>query len=187
VDLLKIRALRNVRRFNFEHCIHYQSVAEHSFFVALITRELVKVMNGRRPFPSYPDTCMESALLHDLTESVLGDIPYLVRKNMDIKALADLEGMAERELDIVHDMACPSSVANVVEYADALELALYLKEERELGNTTLIDIEKETWGRLVVMLNGEPAPEFVWASELLGISTFTMTSNQKEIHSGLKH
>jgi len=187
VDLIKTRALLNIRRFNFERCNHYISVAEHSFYVTLLTRELVKIMDLRRPFPAYPDTCQDAALLHDLTEAVLGDIPYLVRKSMDPKALADLEFLAEKELDIVGQLACPSSVLAVVAYADALELAIYLKEERESGNETLLDIERETWGRLVRIIGDDWAPEFVWAAGLLGEEPIYLQSMSKVMPNVIKH
>ena len=138
IDIRKLRALQHVRRFNFERCNRYQSVAEHSFYVALLARQAAFVLkNQDGNFQGF------MGLMHDATEAALGDIPYLVRKNMDSDALWDLEHMAEVEIG-----GTPGTSV-VVTFCDALELAMYLKEERESGNRTLIAIEYETRGRLV--------------------------------------
>ncbi len=179
MDILKARALQYVRRLNFERCNRYQSVAEHSFYVAILAKEIAELMG-------YPKTTIssvfEKALLHDVPEAVTGDIPYLVRKALDPVALSNLDSMAEEEIGV--DLAAPIGVLQIVAYADALEFALYLKEERESGNTTLVDIEHETWGRLKKTYNDRYAPEWLFASKLLGISPDVET---KEILNGLKH
>lgn len=183
MDQRKIRALRNVRRFNFEHCNRYQSVAEHSYFVAVLAMELA--VRAMMPPPKVASV-IEAALMHDVTEAVTGDIPYLVRRSMDRVALAEIEHRAANELKV--DASYPLDVIWVVDYADALELAMYLKEERESGNRSLIDIERETRRRLVdVDAGGEPSAFYSFAVSILGGPEEWELIGTKEMPHELKH
>ena len=180
MDQNKIRALQYVRRFNFERCNRYQSVAEHSFFVGVLAYEMAEIVNYQ-----HPEYYMRMAMLHDITEAVTGDIPFLTKRVIGKGTILDLEDKAEKELDVC--LGSPVDVIRIVNYGDALELALYLKEERESGNQTLIDIEHETWKRLIAMSGGVPAPEFVWAANLLGLTTECIMKYAKDFPNGIKH
>ena len=180
MDINKTRSLQYVRRFNFEYCNKYQSVAEHSFYVALLAHEMAKIVGY-----ASPEFCMKMALLHDITESVTGDIPFLTKRALGRLAIVGLENRAEKELGI--SLSAQIEVIKIVDYCDALELALYLKEERKSGNTTLIDIEHETWKRLVVLVDGQPSVEFKWAASLIGTSTEIMSNQQKDLPNDIKH
>ena len=179
MDLVKVRALQYIRRLNFERCNRYQSVAEHSFYVTLLAKEIAELLG-------YPKSTIamvvEKAMVHDVPEAVTGDIPFLTRRALDKVALANLDAMAEKEMGI--DLSAPLAVLEIVNYADALEFALYLKEERESGNTNLIDIEHETWGRLKKKFVERYAPEWLFAANLLGISP---DIEVKEFPIGIKH
>lgn len=183
MDQKKLRALRNVRRFNFEHCNRYQNVAEHSYFVAMLVMELGR-LHGMSPLKI--GVAVEAALMHDATESVTGDIPYLVRRSMDRAALSALDHRAAAELGV--DVSYPIDIIWLVDYADALELAMYLKEERESGNRTLIDIEKETRHRLVEVLpDGSLSVAYKYAMSLLGGPDEWAQIGTKEMPHELKH
>lgn len=184
MNLIKSRALQYVRRLNFERCNRYQSVAEHSFYVALLALEIAEIVGFKDRL-----SVLEAALLHDIPEAVTGDIPFLVRRALDPVALANLDALAEKEIGV--DLGCQREVLEIVSYADALEFALYLKEERESGNVTLVDIEKETLGRLKRTKSGNSiddawgwAPEWVYAAELLGIDEDVAV---KRMPNGIKH
>ena len=138
MNIKKLRALRYVRRFNFHNCNRHTTVAEHSFFVALITMELADDLgmeSGSR--------CIREALLHDAEEAVTGDIGYLTRR--EISNLGEIEAKARVELG-VETVAHPF---RVVMLADCIELKMYLEEERRSGNMGLVDIERETYGRIL--------------------------------------
>lgn len=141
----KLRSLQWIRRFNFEPCIHYQTVAEHSFFVAVLAEEVAMKLGYTK---IYIYDILDAALLHDATEAILGDIPYLVRKNMAPEELLKFEKMAMEELDIENDV-CSEEMLGIVYFCDILELAIYLKEERVSGNQALNSIYEETIARLV--------------------------------------
>lgn len=143
LNIKKIRALANVRRFNFEHCIRYQSVAEHSLFVAMIAREIAKLVPCMcNPFDERD--VLEYSIFHDAEEAVTGDFPFLVKRYIrDQVEMLEEKARVELGLDPVGQRP---SVNHVVKLADIVELKLYLEEERKMGNTTLFNIEEESWG-----------------------------------------
>ena len=146
MNIKTTRSLRHIRRFNFHHCNKYESVAEHSFFVSLIAYELAKELGCDRNLILAITTL---AMMHDIEESVIGDIPFLIRRK--IKNLDEIELEARKELDHGNPNLYGydnSMIVNVVAFADTYELKLYLEEERRSGNMSLYEIERETWGRL---------------------------------------
>lgn len=162
MNIRKIRALRHIRRFNFHNCNKYQNVAEHSFFVGILA---YYIMLGWRPEKAA--LAMAVALHHDIAEAVTGDIPYLVRQRLEMKEI-DQEAM--EELDVSR-FAADTDIVEVIDFADAFELKLYLEEERRSGNNSLYEIECETYHRLfkykvpnavdwVKMLDPMPASNF---------------------------
>jgi 5'-deoxynucleotidase YfbR-like HD superfamily hydrolase len=84
------------------------------------------------------------AMHHDAAEAVTGDIPYLVREQLKM-ARIDIE--AKEELGIEEPLV-NTAIREVVKFADAFELKLYLEEERRSGNNSLYEIECETYHRL---------------------------------------
>lgn len=130
----KIRGLRWVRRFNFHRCNHYQSVAEHSYFVALLAWSVCMFTGEDQA------TILRHALLHDATEAITGDVPFLVRRSFNMELL---DRAAAAELGIPPDVPLAE-----VRLADAIELKMYLEEESRSGNGGLSEIERETHTRI---------------------------------------
>lgn len=148
MNIKKARNLRHIRRFNFHNCNKYESVAEHSFFVTVLARTIAILCNYSQNAISL---VVDVALYHDIEEAVTGDIPYLVRKQ--IPNMKEIESMARVELEMnkpgkLGEAKEMDEVKAIVEFADAMELKLYLEEERNSGNMALYDIERETWKRL---------------------------------------
>lgn len=140
MKIRKLRALRHIRRFNFHHCNRPTSVAEHSFFVALIAMEL---------FPNDP-TVLEAALLHDAEEACTGDIGHLIRKRLDMKTI---DQRAAYELGLnMRDAG--HRVNDAVMLCDLVELKIYLEEERMSGNLHLSEIESEVMGGINYLCQG---------------------------------
>lgn len=149
MDHKKLRGLRHVNRFNFHHVNKKQNVAEHSFYVGIYAR-----LFAEHVFYENPDKhilvskVLWLALSHDFEEAVIGDIPYLVRKRMPEDFLEELNEIAYIELGInKYDNLV--IMDQIVEFADAYELKVYLEEERRSGNKGLLDIERETYQRLL--------------------------------------
>jgi hypothetical protein len=176
MDQVKLRALRHVRRFNFEHCNKYETVAEHSLFVALLAMDACRVLGLE------PAQYIREALLHDAEEAVTGDIPYLVRRALQGAELASLDARAAGELGVEHEAV---GRPEVVLYCDALELATYLREEVSSGNAALWQIYRETVGRLVrSQLWG---PLSTWTSTILKTTADDLLTFQSEEHPHMKH
>lgn len=149
MNLKKLRALRNINRFNFHQCNKVQNVAEHSFFVALIAVDMMQ--HDKKFYDTNISHSMKmiqivyAALLHDVEEAVIGDIGYLIRRKVNLDFLHD-EIVKEIGYNVYNEGL--NEVKDYIEFADALELKFYLEEERKSGNTGLYQIECETMGRL---------------------------------------
>jgi len=142
MDYKKLRNLQHVRRFNFHHCNHYQSVAEHSYFTAMLTIAIMEAMGWGTEARMLG---VGLALLHDASEAVTGDVPFLVKRKLG-KVAEDLDKEAFKELGLMDPMVgMESGIQEAVDLADKLEAKLYLQEERRSGNTVLARIEKEIW------------------------------------------
>lgn len=139
MNIRKVRALRHIRRFNFHNCNKYQNVAEHSFFVGLLAYYIMLEWK-----PGEASLAMAVAMHHDIAEAITGDIPYLIRQRLEMREI-DQEAM--EELSIPY-FAVNTDITEVVKFADAFELKLYLEEERRSGNNSLYEIECETYHRL---------------------------------------
>lgn len=142
LNIKKLRALRWVRRFNFHQCNNYMNVAEHSYFVTVIALELANILGLNVENKAW---VLRQALFHDAEEAVTGDIPFLVKRFLG-KHVDELEQVAAVELGLVP--VTDFYIDDIVELADALELKLYLEEERDAGNWGLIQIEQETMLRI---------------------------------------
>ena len=181
MDCKKVRSLQFVRRFNFERCNRYQSVAEHLAMCAMLAREAA----ARLDWP-YDEVVRVAyfALMHDVEEAVTGDIPHLVKSRMGRPEVLKLEAAARRELG-TH--AIPEGkFEDLVEYCDVLELAMYLQEEESSGNATLHDILRETYGRIAstTLYRGELRG---WTDELLGASEGGLEPLAGDLPRFLKH
>lgn len=98
-----------VNRWNTVHLTHSQSLAEHSFNVAMITQELCDLLG-------YGDTdtglAVGYALLHDIDEVVTGDIPTPTKRR--------IEGLTNKF--VFNGTECPSPrIGGIVKMADMME------------------------------------------------------------------
>jgi 5'-deoxynucleotidase YfbR-like HD superfamily hydrolase len=143
------RGLDNIPRFSNQPRIKDETVAAHSYYVALmvfmITTELEElgcaVDVGK---------CIQMALLHDLPETVTGDIIYPVKKhdseNMGILDKLEEQMMAEAIPDtlprclkklLIPEKDYPgkwSVEIGLVKFCDMCELVFYAMAERRMGN-----------------------------------------------------
>ena len=161
MDQRKVRSLQSVRRFNFERMNRYQSVAEHSLMVAFLADELATMAGC-----SDQDRLivLRAAMYHDAPEAVTGDIPFLVRRKLGLGAAAALDVEAAKELGLPA-FHVPFELQKVVDFADVLELAMYLQEEVRSGNQGMRRIWLETLKRM----SHYPDEWQGWARDLLGI------------------
>lgn len=128
-----------------------QSVAEHSFRVALIAHVLSKLIQE----PINHDKLMMICLFHDLPESRTGDMNYFQKKYVKAdlnKALHDIEKGSTMGPEIVNWIKEYESdqtlEAHLAHDADQLELILVLKKEQEMGNPKTADWFHNCFSRL---------------------------------------
>lgn len=115
-----------VRRFHTTWGIPDQSLAEHQWRVAMIFHHLYH--EERAPLPS---SGMVHALVHDLGESVVGDLPAPIK--WDEPELADLhQSIEDQALQGLIDIGL--AWHQEVKMADALELAWFSYDVRRTGN-----------------------------------------------------
>lgn len=180
LDLKKSRSLMYIRRLNYERCNRYENVAEHSFYVGIIAYQLACAVGLGETEARY---CLKMGLMHDLAEAVTGDIPFLTRRALGAVACAGLDTLGEQEIGI--DLGTDRQTLEIVQIADALEFALYLKEELQSGNHQLQDIYAETLGRLAEYLDCDGY--FSYICNTLGMSADTIKRASKELPNAIKH
>lgn len=121
---------QHVKRWHIVDMKKEQSVAEHSFMVALISREILRLADEKAAAPKsdhihYNDFIQETleySLTHDLAEVITGDIPSPVKARLG-NAVDWLEG----DIDPKKPAVTPF-VKNVVKLADYIEAAHHLKK-----------------------------------------------------------
>jgi hypothetical protein len=124
-----IRSAGGIKRFHTVPTIGVQTVAEHSYHVAMLCIEL---SSGK------PSTnLLKAALYHDLAELVTGDIPAPVKwANPNLKN--ELENIEENCIDI----SLTPNERSILRHADAFECAFYAVDQIMLGNKNMIQVYK---------------------------------------------
>lgn len=126
-----------VDRYHVKRTIRRQSVAEHTFGVLMLVKQ---VLEGVRPTAVVRlNVVYEAVMHHDLTELFTGDLPGPVKRANPTLALT--LGLIEEELYPLHrnyDLT-PEEEA-LIKWADRMELVLWCLEEFRMGNTFVADI-----------------------------------------------
>lgn len=130
-----LRALSFVPRWQIAPRVRTTSVAEHSFFVAVYTMELL----AHKPdwTEAKKRAALSYALTHDMPEAVTGDMPGPVKRA--VTNPRELEAYEERAL---MGMGFSTAMADndiraLVKVADLIDDLFYLHGERGLGNRML--------------------------------------------------
>lgn len=169
-----------IRRLNFERCNRYENVAEHSFYVGIIAYQLAYAVGLDETEARY---CLKMGLMHDLAEAVTGDIPFLTRRALGKVTCAGIDLLGEQEIGI--NLGTNRQTLEIVQIADTLEFALYLKEELRSGNHQLQDIYAETLGRLVQYKDCEGYCRYI--EQTLSMKMDTIIKASKELPNAIKH
>lgn len=180
MDLKKSRSLMYIRRLNYERCNRYENVAEHSFYVGIMAYQLACAVGLDEAEARY---CLKMGLMHDLAEAVTGDIPFLTRRALGAVACAGLDTLGEQEIGV--NLGTDRQTLEIVQIADALEFALYLKEELQSGNHVLADIYAETLGRLIQYKECKGYREYI--EHVLGMGMDIIIKASKELPNAIKH
>lgn len=128
--------LQHTKRYSMKPVLHPESVATHSYFVALA------VLLLREVWMFDTNTAIKVALCHDLAEMEISDVNHYVKKRHPAVALAlkhaeaaIIETFPESIQDYCHMYDHESPESLVVHYADALQCYQYAMNEIKLGNT----------------------------------------------------
>ena len=133
--------LKNLVRFNNKMRVKNESVAEHSYFVALYTEMICEHFN----FTSDQKLkALRYALYHDVPEIWLSDIPHNVKaqnKELERCMQALEEKCIDENLPSHKDVfECDSFTKLIVDTADIISVIVYVETEKSLGNETLDEI-----------------------------------------------
>jgi len=133
----KLYKLKNLVRYNNMSKIRDETVLEHTAMVALIVLDLAE----RYDFDV--DKAVKLALVHDLPEIELSDIPY----NVKVRFPKVNDSLKDAELDVCSDFPLnisslltdltgeSTAETKIVKFADIISCEIYSASEVELGNS----------------------------------------------------
>ncbi len=129
-----IRKGGGVARYHTEHINGVDSVASHSWGVAI----LISVLN-----PSPSADLIQAALMHDVAEGVVGDVPWPAKKrwpmlNEQLKA-AEKEVLIGLGVSRYENNLRPSDM-NWLKICDMLDLVLFCREQINTGNESIREV-----------------------------------------------
>lgn len=143
-------SLEHTKRYSMKPVIHQESVAAHSFFVAL------GVLLMSKTYRFDVNKAVKIAICHDLAEMEISDVNHLVKKNYP--AVADALKAAEMQIvqgfpaevqpfcTMYHDN---TPEAMVVHLADAMQCLQYAENEIGMGNGGyMIDVRDNSIRRI---------------------------------------
>lgn len=113
----------HVKRWHIVECTKIQTVAEHSFNVAVIAEAICKAIGAEKELR---DEVREYAIHHDIPEVVLGDLPTSVKAVFGDDAIGEVEKVAE----MLDPLSATNSfeVHRVVKLADLLDSVIFLAQ-----------------------------------------------------------
>lgn len=153
--LQKLYTLKNIVRYNPRTRLKNESVAEHSFFVALIALELCNRLNTS---VETTQQCLIKALLHDMPETELNDITHDVKSRLNLSSVlkAYEDEYFNREFPVYSELMSNNDdnlVNFIVNYADTMSVLQYTHNEIELGNKSMQEIYDNCLVRLKTIKN----------------------------------
>lgn len=143
-------SLEHTKRYSMKPVVHQESVASHSFFVALAVLMLADT------YKFDVNKAVKTAICHDLAEMEISDVNHLVKRNFPAvaKALQDAEeniiagfpSTVKEYCEYYRDKS-PESLA--VHYGDTLQCMQYAMHEINLGNRGyMVDVYDNSKSRL---------------------------------------
>lgn len=135
--LKDVDILRHLVRYQNCPRLINESVATHSFYTAIITLKLREYYNFDL------ETALKTALIHDIPEAKISDVPHTVKKsNPDLSLALEkaeqtvieemLSNKAAKYIEEFNRGSTPEGLA--VQLADILSVVLYANDEIQCGN-----------------------------------------------------
>lgn len=164
--------MRNITRWALMRNTFSENIQEHSHQVAVLAHALALIRRDILNLPGPdPDTCAVTALYHDSTEILTGDLPTPIKYyNPDIKsAYKQVERIAAERL--LEKLPAPlresysaylspedAQTCRIVKAADKLSAYIKCVEEQKAGNTEFDSAAQQTMAYMKAM----ELPELDW-------------------------
>jgi 5'-deoxynucleotidase YfbR-like HD superfamily hydrolase len=150
--------LTSIPRFTGSYLVQPQSGADHAFRVTMIALQMVDDYNSRNKKKISREEVLMKALLHDVEESVIGDLPSPVKyitpefresvRLVEEKVMKDMvlkdAGPKSKEYYKYWVEAKKDKSGKIIKIADKLEGFIKINFEIRQGNAGLIDAYHET-------------------------------------------
>lgn len=137
VKLKQLYRLKTVIRYNNRSHIKDESVAEHSFYVALIA---LQICDDYDVTDDIRLQCLIKSLLHDMPETELNDITHDVKNALNLRPLLkqyEDEFYVKNYPKYIELMNNDVKIVDeIVKYADTLSVKQYVLNEIEIGNNS---------------------------------------------------
>lgn len=174
-----LRDMSYVPRWAILRRTRNQSLAEHSYFVALYADQIARMIGWSGDLAEL----MRYSLYHDLDETVTGDIPGPAKRAAWDKEKAE-EAMSsvmtgKYGSDVVDTRRLVSPEAkSIVSVADAVEEVCFLCEQMMMGNQTWVrPVLREALARAETRWYSLPCDPFL-LTDLWNLHMATLVSNQ---------
>jgi len=127
--------LADIKRWSIVRTIRSQSVAEHSYYVALMVPRLLREYGVEDP--KILLHAVEYALMHDMNEVLTGDIATPIKKRLQPDVFDNMS------IEFGMKPAHPGElVMAAIKVADLFEAAAFLAEEIAIGNGRVVDVQR---------------------------------------------
>ena len=157
-----VSRLELIKRFSTSHVVHHQSVAEHSYFVALYAMFIAEWAwwncqeDNELPitYSVLVGGVLQRAIVHDIEESRTGDIPrpfkhssQILTATIDKYAAAEVKPILEKIyhnqyhhfMDTWRKAKDATMEGRIVALADFMSVLAYMMRELSLYNSTMHD------------------------------------------------
>ncbi len=182
--------MKYIKRWGLMRNSREENLSEHSLEVAFIAHALAIINNKRLNGSVSPSAAALSAMYHDTSEILTGDLPTPIKyNNPEIRtAYKKIEEVAEGELvsmlpedlrEEFNEIYSPSDqyVVKIVKAADKLSALIKCIEERNMGNKEFLEAEKST----LASLNDMSMPEVdIFISEFLESYSLTLDEQRQK-------
>ena len=113
----------HVKRWHIVECTRNQTVAEHSFNVAVLAEEICNIIEAD---DNFKNSVRQYAIHHDIPEIALGDLPTSVKSVFGHEAIVEVNNIS-KVLDPLSAADSPI-VYRVVKLADLLDSVIFLAQ-----------------------------------------------------------
>ena len=148
--------MKNINRWGLMRNTRNENLSEHTLEVAFIAHALAVIGNKRLGKNINADKVAVSAMFHDTSEIITGDMPTPIKYyNGEIKAAyKKIEAIAEEQLtsmlpedlrdDFSEYFSPDEHTARLIKAADKISALIKCIEEIKMGNMEFVEAEKST-------------------------------------------